>query len=359
MSPPTLARRIRPHSNVASPASSRNGSVVFFAGARADCDVRAVRPGRRVREACRPWAPCGTPTRPPRASSSIPSTPTRDRRSADAAMTAPPPMSFGRTGHGEQSYARRWPARGARDDRHRRGQRHRPVPSRSPSRARGRMSSSPISPRAPTLRETQQPRGGRGSAGASRRRRPAGTRRIVDGWSDQTVEALGRIDVLVNNAATQRPRERIEDIPVEEWEANAAQTNITDAVPFSARAAVPHMRPGASIINVTSIRRATSLGGAARLRDDQGRARDLHEGPRRDARPPRHPGECRGAGAGVDATRGIDVRPDRSRQFGANSPFRRPAQPAELAGAFVFLASPAASYVTGATVPVTGGQPFG
>ena len=52
------------------------------------------------------------------------------------------------------------------------------------------------------------------------------------------------------------------------------------------------------------------------------------------------------------------TEPDKLSQFGANVPLGRPAQPAELAGAFVFLASPAASYITGATVPVTGGEFF-
>ncbi len=50
---------------------------------------------------------------------------------------------------------------------------------------------------------------------------------------------------------------------------------------------------------------------------------------------------------------------DRLSEFGADSPLGRPAQPAELAGAFVFLASPAASYVTGAILAVTGGELFG
>jgi NAD(P)-dependent dehydrogenase (short-subunit alcohol dehydrogenase family) len=51
--------------------------------------------------------------------------------------------------------------------------------------------------------------------------------------------------------------------------------------------------------------------------------------------------------------------PGKLSQFGANEPLGRPAQPAELAGAFVYLASPAATYVTGAVIPVTGGELFG
>ncbi len=178
-------------------------------------------------------------------------------------------------------------------------------------------------------------------------------RRVVD----QTVEAFGQIDVLVNNAATQRPRERIEDIPVEEWE-RTLRTNIT--APFLlARAAVPHMRPGASIINVTSIQASRPSAELLAYATTKGALVTYTK-----------------ALAEMLAPRGIRVNavapgpvwtplvastsdPGSLQQFGANSPFGRPAQPAELAGAFVFLASPAASYVTGATVPVTGGQPFG
>ncbi len=53
------------------------------------------------------------------------------------------------------------------------------------------------------------------------------------------------------------------------------------------------------------------------------------------------------------------TEPEKLSQFGANVALGRPAQPAELAGAFVFLASPAASFITGAVIPVTGGEFFG
>ena len=53
------------------------------------------------------------------------------------------------------------------------------------------------------------------------------------------------------------------------------------------------------------------------------------------------------------------TEPDKLSKFGADTPLGRPAQPAELAPAFVFLASPAASYITGAVIPVTGGEFFG
>jgi len=178
-------------------------------------------------------------------------------------------------------------------------------------------------------------------------------RRVVE----QTVEAFGQVDVLVNNAATQKPRERIEDIATDEWE-RTLRTNVT--APFLlARAAVPHMRPGASIINVTSIQASRPSAELLAYSTTKGALVTFTK-----------------SLAEMLAPRGIRVNavapgpvwtplvastsdPESLQQFGASSPLGRPAQPAELAGAFVFLASPAASYVTGATIPVTGGQPFG
>jgi NAD(P)-dependent dehydrogenase (short-subunit alcohol dehydrogenase family) len=177
----------------------------------------------------------------------------------------------------------------------------------------------------------------------------------------QVVEAardtFGQVDVLVNNAATQKRREAIEDITLDEWD-TTLRTNLTATFLLS-REAARVMPRGGSIINVTSIQAsrpspdllayATTKGGLVTFTK---------------------------ALAEMLAPRGIRVNavapgpvwtplvsattdPEELRQFGASAPLGRPAQPAELAGAFVFLASPAATYVTGATIPVTGGQPFG
>jgi NAD(P)-dependent dehydrogenase (short-subunit alcohol dehydrogenase family) len=177
-------------------------------------------------------------------------------------------------------------------------------------------------------------------------------RRIVERAKDE----FGRVDVLVNNAAWQKQVDRIEDISTEDWERTIA-TNLT-ATFWLCKAAVPEMQAGASIINVASIQAsrpgpsllayATTKGGLVTFSQ---------------------------ALSGMLAGRGIRVNvvapgpvwtplvaatssPDDLSSFGQNTPLGRPAQPAELAGAFVFLASPAASYVTGAVVPVTGGEVF-
>ena len=170
----------------------------------------------------------------------------------------------------------------------------------------------------------------------------------------QVVERFGRIDVLVNDAATQRPRGQIEDIPTEEWE-RILRTNLT--APFwLCREAARHMRPGASIINVASIQASKPSGPLLAYATTKGGLVTFSK-----------------ALAELLIGRGIRVNvvapgpvwtplvatttdPDELTNFGGGSLLGRPAQPVELAGAFVFLASAEASYVTGEVLAVTGGE---
>lgn len=178
-------------------------------------------------------------------------------------------------------------------------------------------------------------------------------RRVVE----QARDEFGGIDVLVNNAAFQERREQIEDIPTDEWE-KTLRTNLS-AMFWLCRESVPHMEPGASIINVSSIQAnqpsanllayATTKGGivtysqalSAMLAPRGIRVNVIAPGP---VWTPL-------VAATTDA--------EKLSEFGADTPLGRPAQPAELAPAFVFLASPGASYITGAVLPVTGGEIFG
>ncbi len=171
------------------------------------------------------------------------------------------------------------------------------------------------------------------------------------------VADFGGIDVLVNNAATQRRRDDVEEVSTDEWE-RILRVNLTS--PFwLCRAAADAMEPGASIINVASIQAsepsasllayATTKGGlvtfskalAESLADRGIRVNVVAPGP---------------VWTPLVAT---TTDPEALSKFGADTPLGRPAQPAELAGAFVFLASPEASYITGAVLPVTGGEFFG
>jgi NAD(P)-dependent dehydrogenase (short-subunit alcohol dehydrogenase family) len=172
----------------------------------------------------------------------------------------------------------------------------------------------------------------------------------------EAVEAFGSIDVLVNNAAFQMARESIEDIPDEEWD-RTFQTNIT-AIFHLCKAALPHLNEGASIINSASIQEdqpsptllpysatkaaiLTFTGSLAQMLGSRGiRVNSVAPGPIWTPL--------------IPAT----MPPDAVASFGDDTPLGRPGQPAEVAPAYVFLASDEASYVSGANLGVTGGKPI-
>jgi NAD(P)-dependent dehydrogenase (short-subunit alcohol dehydrogenase family) len=173
---------------------------------------------------------------------------------------------------------------------------------------------------------------------------------------DRAVQEFGRIDVLVNNAAYQMTHESLEEITDEEWDYTFS-VNI-GAMFRLCRAAVPHMGPGGSIINTSSINSdqpkptllpyATTKGAIANF--SAGLAQLLGE---------------RGIRVNAVAPGPIwtplipsTMPPEHVETFGQNTPLGRPGQPAELAPVFVLLASDEGSYISGAVVPVTGGRPL-
>lgn len=172
----------------------------------------------------------------------------------------------------------------------------------------------------------------------------------------KAVSELGGVDILVNNAAHQASFKSIEDISDDEWELTF-RVNI-HAMFYLTKAAVPHMKPGSSIINTASINSdtpnptllayATTKGaiqnftaGLAQLLAEQGiRVNAVAPGP---IWTPLIPST---------------MPADAVKNFGKQVPMKRPGQPAELATAYVMLADPFSSYVSGATIAVTGGKPF-
>ena len=177
-------------------------------------------------------------------------------------------------------------------------------------------------------------------------------RALVDG----AVEAFGRIDILVNNAAHQATFDDITEIPDEEWDLTF-KVNI-HAMFYLTKAAVPHMKPGSAIINTASINSdkpnpsllayATTKGaiqnftaGLAQLLAEKGiRTNAVAPGPIWTPL--------------IPAT----MPAEKVAAFGEQVPMKRPGQPAELATAYVMLADPLSSYVSGATIAVTGGAPM-
>jgi NAD(P)-dependent dehydrogenase (short-subunit alcohol dehydrogenase family) len=172
----------------------------------------------------------------------------------------------------------------------------------------------------------------------------------------KAVSDMGGLDILVNNAAHQATFKSIEDISDEEWELTF-KVNI-HAMFYLTKAAVPHMKPGSCIINTASINSdapnptllayATTKGaihnftaGLAQMLAEKGiRANAVAPGPIwTPLIPSTMPGE-------------------KVKNFGKQVPMQRPGQPVELATAYVMLADPLSSYVSGATIAVTGGKPF-
>jgi NAD(P)-dependent dehydrogenase (short-subunit alcohol dehydrogenase family) len=181
---------------------------------------------------------------------------------------------------------------------------------------------------------------------------PAHCRAIIE----RALDEFGGIDILVNNAAHQATFKDIGDITDEEWDLTF-RTNI-HAMFYLTKAAVPHMKPGSAIVNTASVNSdmpnptllayATTkgaiqnfTGGLAQMLAAKGiRANAVAPGPIWTPLIPSTMSE------------------EAVKNFGKQVPIQRAGQPAELATAYVMLADPLSSYVSGATIAVTGGKPF-
>ena len=172
----------------------------------------------------------------------------------------------------------------------------------------------------------------------------------------QTVQQLGKLDVLVVNAAFQMSHDTLEEIEDSEWDYTWA-TNVS-AYFHLVKAALPHLKEGASIIASSSVNSdmpspqllpyaatkaaiANMTASLAQLLAERGiRANSVAPGP---VWTPLIP---------------ATMPPEKVESFGEQVPMGRPGQPAELAPVYVLLASDEASYVSGARVAVTGGKPI-
>jgi hypothetical protein len=172
----------------------------------------------------------------------------------------------------------------------------------------------------------------------------------------RTMAEFGRLDVLVNNAAFQRTHEKLADFSADEIE-HTFRTNI-ESMFFLAKAAVAKMKPGSSIINTSSIQAASPSAYLLAYATTKGAIANFTAGL-----------------AQMLASEGIRVNAvapgpiwtplipatmpaDKVAEFGSKTPLGRPGQPAEVAHAYVFLASNAATFISGAVLPVTGGLPM-
>ena len=173
---------------------------------------------------------------------------------------------------------------------------------------------------------------------------------------ERCVAELGRLDILVNNAAHQRSRDDIQELSSEEFE-YTFKTNVY-AMFALCKAALPHLQPGSSIINVASIQAYQPSPNLLAYAATKGAIitftkalsdMAIEKGVRVNAVAP---------GPIWTPLIPSTMPREKVKQFGKNTPIGRAGQPAELAPAFVFLASQDSSYITGEVIGVTGGRPL-
>jgi len=184
-----------------------------------------------------------------------------------------------------------------------------------------------------------------------------GDERFCRDFVERAFQKFGSIDVLVNNAAEQHVSERLEDISAEQLE-RTFRTNIFSQF-YIVKAALPHMMQGGTIVNISSV---TAYEGSPSLIDYSSTKGAIVSFSR--------------ALSNSLVERGIRVNvvapgpiwtplipatfpEERIENFGKNVPMKRPGQPVEVAAAVIFLASDDASYITGQTLHVNGGEAGG
>ena len=177
---------------------------------------------------------------------------------------------------------------------------------------------------------------------------------------EQTVAELGQLDILVHNAAYQNRKESLEELDEAEWD-RTFRTNIY-AYFRLVKASLPHLGPGASIIATGS---ETGIQGAEKLFDYSATKGAIHTFTKTLAMELVERGirvNCVAPGPVWTPLNAADegATPEKVASFGSKTPMKRPAQPEEIAPAYVFFASDAdSSFITGVVLPAMGGQTSG
>ncbi|UUZ97195.1 SDR family oxidoreductase [Paenibacillus sp. P25] len=169
----------------------------------------------------------------------------------------------------------------------------------------------------------------------------------------QTVKGLGKLDILVNNAAEQHPQARLEDITAQQLE-RTFRTNLFSYF-YLTKAALPHLKQGSAIINTASV---TAYEGSKELIDYSATKGAIVSFTRSLSQ------QLIGRGIRVNGVAPGPVwtplipstfNPDQVSKFGTDVPMKRAGQPEEIAPSYVFLASDDASYMAGQILHVNGG----
>ena len=177
---------------------------------------------------------------------------------------------------------------------------------------------------------------------------------------DRTIKKFGRLDILVSNAAHQNRKKGVEDVDDKEWD----RTFKTNVYPYFwlVKAALPHLKAGASIIATGSI---VGIQGSAELPDYSATKGAIHALTKTLAQSLLKRGirvNCVAPGPVWTPLNAADKGASRAKvaEFGKKTPIGRPAQPEEIAPAYVFLASDAdSSFITGLVLPALGGETVG
>lgn len=171
----------------------------------------------------------------------------------------------------------------------------------------------------------------------------------------QTVDQFGKLDILVNNAAFQQHQESLEELTEEQWD-QTFKTNIYGYF-YMTKAALPHLAEGSAIVNTGSI---TGLEGSKQLLDYSATKGAIHAFTKSLAQNLVERGirvNCVSPGPVWTPLNPADKEAEDVAKFGADTPYKRPAQPEEIAPAFVYFASEIdSSYVTGEVLTLLGGE---
>jgi NAD(P)-dependent dehydrogenase (short-subunit alcohol dehydrogenase family) len=182
-------------------------------------------------------------------------------------------------------------------------------------------------------------------------RDPKACRKLVQ----QTVKKFGKLDILVNNAAFQQHQEGLEELTEEQWD-RTFKTNIYGYF-YMTKAALPHLGEGSAIVNTGSI---TGLEGSKELLDYSATKGAIHAFTKSLAQNLIERGvrvNCVAPGPVWTPLNPSDRDAEDVAEFGADTPLKRPAQPEEIAPAFVYFASEIdSSYVTGEVLTLLGGE---
>jgi NAD(P)-dependent dehydrogenase (short-subunit alcohol dehydrogenase family) len=170
------------------------------------------------------------------------------------------------------------------------------------------------------------------------------------------ISKLGSIDVLVNNAAHQASFSSLTDITDEEWDVTF-RTNV-HAMFYLTKAAVAHMKAGAAVINTTSINADTPSPQLLAYATTKGAIQNFTAGLAQLLAEKGIRVNCVAPGPIWTPLIPSTMPAEKVKDFGKQVPMQRPGQPKELAPVYVMLAADEASYVSGATVAVTGGKPI-